>query len=93
LLLQKIQRNSPMDSAPWSLSSPELVVPPGCALTTFSCTNDPVTGRWLPRDPIGENGGMNLYVCDYGINEIDYLGLQAPANQSMNRSEENRSVY
>jgi RHS repeat-associated protein len=37
---------------------------------------DPTTGRWLSRDPIGENGGLNLYgfVDNDGINYIDDLG-------------------
>ena len=38
---------------------------------------DPETGRWLSRDPIGENGGLNLYgMLDNDlINAWDYLGL------------------
>lgn len=34
-------------------------------------------GRWLNRDPIGENGGQNLYVILYNdsINAIDLFGL------------------
>lgn len=38
---------------------------------------DPLTGRWLSRDPIGEEGGINLYgfVGNVGVNDIDYLGL------------------
>jgi uncharacterized protein RhaS with RHS repeats len=38
---------------------------------------DPVTGRWLSRDPIGENGGLNLYgmVGNDPISRWDYLGL------------------
>ena len=38
---------------------------------------DPVTGGWLSRDPIGEEGGLNLYgfVGNDGINTADYLGL------------------
>jgi len=34
-------------------------------------------GRWLSRDPIGEKGGINLYVMigNIAINWIDYLGL------------------
>jgi RHS repeat-associated protein len=38
---------------------------------------DPVTGRWPSRDPIGEEGGINLYgfVGNDGINWLDILGL------------------
>jgi RHS repeat-associated protein len=40
---------------------------------------DPVTGRWPSRDPIGENGGVNLYgfVGNNGVNHIDLLGLDS----------------
>ena len=33
--------------------------------------------RWLSRDPLGEEGGINLYgfVGNDGINDYDYLGL------------------
>jgi len=39
---------------------------------------DPVTGRWPSRDPIGENGGENLYafVENAGVNMIDIFGLE-----------------
>jgi RHS repeat-associated protein len=39
---------------------------------------DPTTGRWLSRDPIAENGGINLYayVENNPINWFDPLGLQ-----------------
>jgi hypothetical protein len=38
---------------------------------------DPVIGRWLARDPIGEEGGINLYgyVVNRTINQYDPLGL------------------
>ena len=38
---------------------------------------DPVTGRWLSRDPIGEEGGINLYgyVSNRPVNLWDPLGL------------------
>lgn len=39
---------------------------------------NPKTGRWLSRDPIGEEGGLNLYgfVGNDGVNEVDVLGLE-----------------
>lgn len=38
---------------------------------------DPNVGRWLNRDPIMEEGGVNLYgfVDNDGLNSTDYLGL------------------
>ncbi len=37
---------------------------------------DPVSGRWPSRDPIEEEGGMNLYgfVGNDGVGQIDFLG-------------------
>jgi RHS repeat-associated protein len=37
----------------------------------------PDTGRWLSRDPIGEEGGVNLYgfVSNNGVNRVDVHGL------------------
>ncbi len=39
---------------------------------------DPVRGRWLNRDPIGEEGGLNLYgfVTNDPFNQWDYLGMK-----------------
>jgi RHS repeat-associated protein len=39
---------------------------------------DPITGRWPSRDPIGEEGGINLYgfVGNDGVNKRDFLGLE-----------------
>jgi RHS repeat-associated protein len=39
---------------------------------------DPATGRWPSRDPIEEEGGINLYgfVGNDGVNRWDRLGLQ-----------------
>ena len=38
---------------------------------------DPVTGRWMSKDPIGEKGGVNLYgfVGNDGVKMTDMLGL------------------
>jgi RHS repeat-associated protein len=38
---------------------------------------DPTTGRWPNRDPIGEEGGLNVYgmVGNDSVNLWDYLGL------------------
>jgi RHS repeat-associated protein len=38
---------------------------------------DPVTGRWPSRDPIEEQGGINLYgfVGNNGVNKLDLFGL------------------
>lgn len=38
---------------------------------------DAETGRWLSRDPFGEQGGLNLYgmVGNNLLNSVDYLGL------------------
>lgn len=37
---------------------------------------NPADGRWLTRDPIAEQGDLNLYhfVGNNGVNSIDYLG-------------------
>jgi len=38
---------------------------------------NPGTGKWLSKDPIGENGGINIYIHSYNdvANNIDWLGL------------------
>jgi uncharacterized protein RhaS with RHS repeats len=40
---------------------------------------DPVTGRWLSRDPIEEDGGINLYgfVGNDGVGKWDLLGKES----------------
>ncbi|WP_026603574.1 RHS repeat-associated core domain-containing protein [Methylomonas sp. 11b] len=47
----------------------------GLYLTNYRAY-DPNTGRWLSRDPIGENGGTNLYAYTEGnpINFVDPMG-------------------
>ena len=41
----------------------------------------PGTGRWISKDPIGEQGGLNLYgmVNNNPVNFWDLLGLELPA--------------
>jgi RHS repeat-associated protein len=43
---------------------------------------DPDTKRWLNRDPIGEEGGINLYAYVEGnpINLVDFEGLAGQGN-------------
>jgi RHS repeat-associated protein len=44
---------------------------------------DPVTGRWPSRDPIGEQGGLNLYgfVANDAITGWDLLGQKEPCSK------------
>jgi len=41
-------------------------------------------GRWLCKDPIGEEGGLNLYAFagNGGVNQVDYLGLSTSSDLS-----------
>jgi RHS repeat-associated protein len=50
--------------------------PSGLALTLHRAY-DPGLGRWLSRDPIGEDGGLNLYAFVHNdpVGRIDPLGL------------------
>ena len=49
-------------------------------LSRFYCYGyrfyDPITQRWLNRDPIQERGGANLYILDMNdpLNDVDPLG-------------------
>ncbi|WFB37176.1 RHS repeat-associated core domain-containing protein [Kiritimatiellota bacterium B12222] len=44
---------------------------------------DPETGRWPNRDPIGERGGLNLYVfaINNSLSFIDVLGLSSGSDK------------
>jgi hypothetical protein len=48
-----------------------------CGRATSSAYYNPSTGRWLSRDPIGEEGGVNLYVYagNDPVRRIDPHGL------------------
>ena len=48
-----------------------------CGVNTFSVYN-PTAGRWLNRDPIGEDGSLNLHVFvnNDSVNQVDVVGLK-----------------
>ena len=72
----------------------------GLYLATYRGYN-PFTARWLNRDPIEENGGLNLYEYVGGnpIDSIDPLGLKPPkdippnVNPTKNISEASSMSY
>gem|GEM_PF-4733125 len=45
---------------------------------------DPITNRWINRDPIQEAGGLNLYamVGNDPVNSADFLSLQSDGDKS-----------
>jgi RHS repeat-associated protein len=53
--------------------------PSGLILTLYRAYNSGM-GRWISTDPIGEEGGVNLYQYSGNdpVNRIDPLGLQSP---------------
>lgn len=55
--------------------------PSGLNLTLYRAYN-PTLGRWLSRDPIAENGGLNLYQYTFSnpVNFVDPLGLDVRNN-------------
>ncbi|TAE90030.1 MAG: RHS repeat-associated core domain-containing protein, partial [Verrucomicrobia bacterium] len=55
----------------------------------------PQTGRWINRDPIEENGGLNLYsfIDNKSINALDYLGLKREKRTGKIRSKINILEY
>jgi RHS repeat-associated protein len=60
---------------------PETPAREGCVTVYGYRYYDPLTGRWPSRDPIEEEGGINLYgfVGNDGVNRLDYLGLTEEA--------------
>ncbi len=51
-------------------------------------------GRWLSRDPIGEEGGLNLYsfVGNIPLNAIDQFGLYEATGQTAEKNEGECSI-
>ena len=56
---------------------------------------DPKNGRFFGRDPIEEQGGMNLYgfVLNNPVNRWDYLGMYAVLNRTENNYELTIPLY
>jgi RHS repeat-associated protein len=54
---------------------------------TWHRAYDPETGRWLSRDPIGEEGGINLYgyVGNDPVNWIDRIGNDRDVWDAVNK--------
>lgn len=55
-----------------------LILLAGLALSqTASAFYNPTTGRWPSRDPIGQEGGVNLYsfIANKPVDAVDLLGL------------------
>ena len=63
-------------NAAWSLK-PKTVRPGGAAATLGSRYYSLGLGRWVSRDPMGEEGGANLqgFARDEPIGQIDLLGF------------------
>ena len=55
---------------------------------------NPELGRWLNRDPIGEQGGVNLYgmVGNDPVNRYDVLGLDGSATSVVNDGQGNPRI-
>jgi RHS repeat-associated protein len=81
--VRTMRSKDPSAYQPGARAAPEFLsswaaTPPVAGMTYFGYRwYDPVTGRWPSRDPIGEEGGINLYgfVENDGINKWDLLGL------------------
>ncbi len=68
---------------PYRFSTKPLDIETGLYYYTYRYY-DPATGRWINRDPIGENGGVNLYgfVGNNGISLVDLYGLEGEDNNT-----------
>jgi RHS repeat-associated protein len=68
-------------SNPWRFSTKYAHAETGWYYYGYRYYN-PLLGRWVNRDPIGEIGGLNLYkfVRNIPINKIDYFGLYTETN-------------
>jgi RHS repeat-associated protein len=60
---------------PWRFSTKPVDLETGYSYYGYRFYN-PVVGRWINRDPIGEEGGMNLYgfAGNDSVNKVDPLG-------------------
>ena len=71
-----VKAGSYADTNRYRFSTKPLELTSGLYYYGFRCYQ-PETGRWLSRDPLGEQGGSNLYgmVGNNEVNRIDLLGL------------------
>jgi RHS repeat-associated protein len=68
-----------LNSLPTNDSAAEASPPKATGVTDYGYRYyDPVSGRWPSRDPIEEQGGLNLYefVGNNGVGNFDLLGLK-----------------
>ncbi|UDQ98359.1 RHS repeat-associated core domain-containing protein [Lentisphaerota bacterium WC36G] len=72
----QLSKNNETVANPFKFSSEYAEKETGLIYYNYRYYN-PVNGKWLKRDPIGERGGMNVYgfVNNNPIYEQDYLGL------------------
>lgn len=56
---------------------------------------DPVNGRWINRDPIGERGGRNLYNTVEGnlVNYVDILGMELVVPEELKKEFDQARKY
>ncbi|HBJ87129.1 MAG TPA: hypothetical protein DDZ88_25370, partial [Verrucomicrobiales bacterium] len=67
-----------LDQYDWSYGFQGQFVDRGSGLYNYGYRDySPSLGRWMSRDPIGEEGGINLYAYagNNPVNLVDYLGL------------------
>jgi len=72
----RMNKDSGDKDAPFTYTGHYWHAPSGLNLTMYRAY-DPSLGRWLSRDPIAEEGGINLYIYvdNDPINGVDPLGL------------------
>ena len=85
-----VATGSSVASNPWRFSTKPVDLESGYSYYGYRYYN-PVDGRWINRDPIGINGGVNIYcyVRNSPIVDCDPLGLKCIMSLSVVYSEAN----